>query len=688
MALFSNNALTTHPYLIRMPRNDREWTGFIQALNEQSIDLSGNDADIRDIVGAMFVDSETINFTYNGSTITAVLQTSGIDHNDLSGLTAGDPHTQYLTPTRLASAFVDGTDIDFTVTVTGSPPNETVSITAEPSSNVALLNRSPQEWTGDNYFGGDLGISGSVYVQVTEAELVALGGLPTSTALNGLGSALLLGVAGGGNLRGGRVNGTLASPTAVGSGNGMFAFDTWGYDGSQMALAARINFLANGAWTGTNHGVFARLSLTERDTTELSSFVEFRYDSGAPSVRGLDGSASAPFWTFLNDTDTGIYRSAADTLGISAGGTNIASFGSSITTLSNTVLLTKSGGSLTQAALVIASASPNLLIHETDQAADAGLWVVSLAGGEFRIGAVPDNFSGSIAAESRVMNVTRSGSTVGNISLGNSSAGTIAIAGSAITLNGVNVTDYARLSQSNDFTGTNQRIVSSNNPAWQLTHSGANTDEGRWAVGRATTTQLNLGRTLTDDGTGVANAIVLTRSGTTITSMALAATAITLNGVNVTDYARLSQRSTFTSTVSASTGGAINLSSSTPSVGFFETDGGADEKNWLLLLNGGNFRLITSTDAAPGSVSATPLAVQRGTGTAVASITLTATALALNGTVTIGTNATTPTHRLNTATSTTVGAAGSASALPATPEGYIAININGTVRHIPYYAAP
>lgn len=41
--------------------------------------------------------------------------------------------------------------------------------------------------------------------------------------------------------------------------------------------------------------------------------------------------------------------------------------------------------------------------------------------------------------------------------------------------------------------------------------------------------------------------------------------------------------------------------------------------------------------------------------------------------------------RMDAATSTTVGAAGGASALPATPTGYITININGTDRKIPYY---
>lgn len=52
----------------------------------------------------------------------------------------------------------------------------------------------------------------------------------------------------------------------------------------------------------------------------------------------------------------------------------------------------------------------------------------------------------------------------------------------------------------------------------------------------------------------------------------------------------------------------------------------------------------------------------------------------------IGANSATPTHRLNTNSATTVGAAGGASALPATPTGYVIININGTDRKIPYYA--
>lgn len=42
---------------------------------------------------------------------------------------------------------------------------------------------------------------------------------------------------------------------------------------------------------------------------------------------------------------------------------------------------------------------------------------------------------------------------------------------------------------------------------------------------------------------------------------------------------------------------------------------------------------------------------------------------------------------IGTTTSATVGAAGGAAALPATPTGYLTVNIGGTAYKIPYYAA-
>lgn len=58
------------------------------------------------------------------------------------------------------------------------------------------------------------------------------------------------------------------------------------------------------------------------------------------------------------------------------------------------------------------------------------------------------------------------------------------------------------------------------------------------------------------------------------------------------------------------------------------------------------------------------------------------------GAWTIGGNGLTNIHRLNIDTQSTVGAAGGASALPATPTGYLKFKVNGTTTFVvPYYAA-
>jgi hypothetical protein len=68
--------------------------------------------------------------------------------------------------------------------------------------------------------------------------------------------------------------------------------------------------------------------------------------------------------------------------------------------------------------------------------------------------------------------------------------------------------------------------------------------------------------------------------------------------------------------------------------------------------------------------------------------------LCIDGAGNVGVNITSPSSKFHVAgdvsvssatTATTVGAAGEASALPATPVGYLVVNINGTARKIPYY---
>lgn len=44
-----------------------------------------------------------------------------------------------------------------------------------------------------------------------------------------------------------------------------------------------------------------------------------------------------------------------------------------------------------------------------------------------------------------------------------------------------------------------------------------------------------------------------------------------------------------------------------------------------------------------------------------------------------------PIHNFNINTTTAVGAAGGATALPATPEGYLRLAVNGTEKRVPFY---
>lgn len=117
---------------------------------------------------------------------------------------------------------------------------------------------------------------------------------------------------------------------------------------------------------------------------------------------------------------------------------------------------------------------------------------------------------------------------------------TTALAGAAITLNGVNVVDYARLSQANAFTG-NQSIAKAN-PVFILNDTGGTIS--------ATTAYVSLqvagiergwfGMGEGSDDLGITNNIGAVK----ITSGD--GEGIILNGVAASDFARLSQANTFT----------------------------------------------------------------------------------------------------------------------------------------------
>lgn len=72
-------------------------------------------------------------------------------------------------------------------------------------------------------------------------------------------------------------------------------------------------------------------------------------------IHTLDGSSSAPSVSFENDTNTGIYRKAADTLAITAGGTESTSFTASAltTTTANVTTVDLGNWTITESAGVL-----------------------------------------------------------------------------------------------------------------------------------------------------------------------------------------------------------------------------------------------------------------------------------------------------------------------------------------------
>ena len=172
---------------------------------------------------------------------------------------------------------------------------------------------------------------------------------------------------------------------------------------------------------------------------------------------------------------------------------------------------------------------------------------------------------------------------------------TIALTGTAITLNGVAATDFARLSQSNTFSGTNQIIQTAVTATLGLKSTGSPVDARNWRISVTNDGTMSL-RAINDAESAGYDFLVATRSGMTVATLALAATAITLNGVASSDFARLSQSNVFTDSYAIDTG-PIVLSAAIPSIQFTQTGAATDNKKWLLLATGEQFRGLLASDS-------------------------------------------------------------------------------------------
>ena len=143
--------------------------------------------------------------------------------------------------------------------------------------------------------------------------------------------------------------------------------------------------------------------------------IEFRHD-GATRYLGIDAFGNLRFGETANLSGSGVRVSLEGHThsgeAITSGTIADARLSSNVPRKDAPNVFTRSGAGLGSAAIAIAANAPNFLMHETDQDANGGLWVFSLAAGQFRLGAVPDDYSGAIPASSLLLSATRSGAQI------------------------------------------------------------------------------------------------------------------------------------------------------------------------------------------------------------------------------------------------------------------------------------
>lgn len=174
----------------------------------------------------------------------------------------------------------------------------------------------------------------------------------------------------------------------------------------------------------------------------------------------------------------------------------------------------------TGATQTLSSIRPSLRFTETDAAANAGKWNVEAQSGTFLI----ETLSDAGGSGTQLFFAVRTGNTA-----------TLAIDATTLTLKGVNVTDYPRLSASNNFTGGSQQTsVGSGNVSWSAV-----------ADDVSAILQANKASLYGLVGTVSGHDFHVITGGTARISVT-GAGAVTIGGVASTDWARLSQSNTFT----------------------------------------------------------------------------------------------------------------------------------------------
>lgn len=364
-------------------------------------------------------------------------------------------------------------------------------------------------------------------------------------------------------------------------------------------IPQRISVGTTSSVTGTSGtGAAGRVAYWS-GVAELTSDSEFLFDG--TSLQVPDGAEGTPSFSFASDTDTGIYRSAANVLAMTAGGARCGAFYSG-------AFQSEFGSEAAPGIGFIGDENTGLYRKAADTigVACGGVEIVEVA--QYKVGVTA---TGASAA--------RFTATAANTAGSSAYLETTVLGGSG----GDAYTKYS-------ISGVTDWVVGVDN---------SNSDKFSISFGTALGTNEYFGIRATD------GKVYIGEDGGSQTH-------------NIQGDGLSLRRS--------ATGVVFDISNGTNAGGIsINGDTGTSAGACLQLYGSGSgnpsYTLFRNANVQTGSILDT-------------------------GVWSIGPNAGGVTHRFNTNTQATVGAAGAASALPANPTGYWLLNINGTVRAIPYYA--
>jgi hypothetical protein len=423
-----------------------------------------------------------------------------------------------------------------------------------------------------------------------------------------------------------------------------------------------------------------------------------RLDTGATATfAGLlagDGTAAAPSISFAADTDTGFYRFSANALGVSLGGTNQFIFGTD-GSVNNSRLFggdtatgyvnIVSGGAAKGSISLVAGTGGGANQNITLTPSGTGYVVNSQASITKYLGAV----SGVPSYGGLYIAVTPTGA---NYTVAGNGTDTLlnAPAGFGIIFQS-NASALARLLSNGRF------LLGTTTDSGALLQVGTNTTTGTGGMVFGSDTFLYRQNTsqLALDGTSATDVILQYRAnGTYFGRMGVITSALSLecvagftiktNGAVTALTLDASQNATFAASVTAAS--SVNAGTNagfvftskcvitSPSDGILKLSNNAQTDFTRLQFGGvtSSFPALSRSGVRLVARLADDSSVAELEGALVsagAAVTVGASRIAYSGT-----------------TATTVGAAGGASALPATPTGYIIVNVAGTQMKVPYYA--